>query len=605
MRRLFGTAPLPALGWRVLAGLPTSEVFANYRTVALRTLLLGATMLLAALAIAWRMGLYITRPIAELQRTARRVASGDGNERAAEHGPPELRAVLHDFNRMLDALALSRARLQGIFDSASDAIVTANASQRIVLANRAAARLFGLPLERLLGSPLTDLIPARHRHAHGAAVERFGESDSLTRQIGRSEGLPALRSDGTEFPIEASISHIDVGDQRIYTAVLRDITERQREHAILAASKATLAAALASMADAVYVCDMHGIFVESNDAFARFYRFADKASCPEDSDALDAAVDYFFPDSFPAPRNRRPNARARRGETGSGIEYHLRRRDTGEQWIGSYNFAPLRGTAGQIIGGVVTARDVTALRNTQRELEASHGALRRLVGATDRAREQERMRIARELHDDLQQTLAAIKMEAAAAAQASSGATASSLVRIDELADGALQSTRRIIDDLRPQLLEELGLVAALDAMATQFARRTGLQCSFAVEPPLTPEPGIAPDIATCLFRVAQESLNNVAKHARASSVRIRLTFIEGGTLRLEVQDDGRGVAPSDHAMQRSFGLLGMRERVLAVGGRLRIAGLPGAGTLVEAQVPAGSGHHAPRSPRQDFAAPP
>lgn len=401
VQRLFGTAILPELGWHVSAGLPTSEVFADYRTAMLRTAVLGTTVLVVALAMAWHMGLSITRPIAELQWTARRVASG-GNERAAEHGPPELRAVMHDFNRMLDALALSRARLQGVFDSASDAIVTADASQRIVLANRAAARLFGLPLERLLGSALSDLIPARHRLAHGMAVERFGERDCQTRQMGRREGLPALRSDGTEFPIEASISHVEVGDQRIYTAVLRDITDRQRSHAELAASKATLAAALASMTDAVYVCDMHGSFIESNDAFARFYRFADKAGCARNADALDAAVDFFFLDGTPAQSSRRPNARARHGETESAVEYRLCRRDTGEQWIGSYSFAPLRGTAGQIIGGVVTARDVTTLRNTQRELEASHGALRRLVGATDRAREQERMRIARELHDDLQ-----------------------------------------------------------------------------------------------------------------------------------------------------------------------------------------------------------
>lgn len=196
-------------------------------------------------------------------------------------------------------------------------------------------------------------------------------------------------------------------------------------------------------------------------------------------------------------------------------------------------------------------------------------------------------------------------MEAVAAAQASSGPTADGLERIHELAGGALQSTRRIIDDLRPQLLEELGLVASLDAMATQFARRTGLHCSVIVDPPLIPEPNIAPDIATCLFRVAQESLNNVAKHAQAGSVRIRLTFLEGSVLRLEVQDDGRGVSPADQTIQRSFGLLGMRERVLAVGGRLRIDGLPGAGTLVEAQVPAGSELDAADSLRQDLAAPP
>ncbi len=599
VQRLFSSATSPELGWRISAGLPTSEVFADYRSAMLRTLVLGTTVLVAALTAAWRMGLSITTPIAELQRTARRVAEGDGNERAAEQGPPELRAVMHDVNRMLDALALSRARLQGVFDSASDAIVSADASQRVVLANLAAARLFGVPLDRLIGSPLNDLIPHRHRVAHTAAVETFGKSDLSMRPMGHRPSLVALRADGTEFPIEASISHIELGNQRIYTAVLRDITERQRELDVLADSRATLAAALSSMTDAVYVCDLHGRLVENNGAFARFYRFAGPPMGVEHAQALADTVEFCFPDGSAAQRAQHPDERARRGEAGSGIEYHLRHRGTGEQWIGSFNFAPLRVAGGQIFGGVVTARDVTALRRTQRELEASHTALRRLVGAQDHAREHERKRIARELHDDLQQTLAAIKLEAVALAQASSSTMAVALARIDDLAGVALQSTRRIIEDLRPQLLEELGLVAALDAMAVQFARRTGVPCSLVVEPPLAPEPEIEPDIATCLFRVAQECLNNVAKHAQASAVQIRLAAVDGGHLLLEVKDNGRGVAPADHGRSRSFGLLGMRERVLAAGGTLRIHGSPGAGTCIEIQVPASPRDNGPDSSRQ------
>jgi signal transduction histidine kinase len=238
---------------------------------------------------------------------------------------------------------------------------------------------------------------------------------------------------------------------------------------------------------------------------------------------------------------------------------------------------------------VVTARDVTAAKLAQAELEAAHVALQRLVAAQDKVQEDERKRIARELHDDLQQTLAAIMWEAAAIRARLRVALPDllpALSRIDKLSNAAVFSTRRIVNDLRPQMLEDLGLVAALEALAVRFTGQTAIPCHVEAEEPEGEMEGLSSLAATCLFRVAQESLTNVAKHADAHRVRMQLLPSGNSRLTLRIHDDGKGLGPEDRTKPQSFGLLGMSERVHAIGGTLQIHSEPGAGTTIEVEVP-------------------
>lgn len=243
-------------------------------------------------------------------------------------------------------------------------------------------------------------------------------------------------------------------------------------------------------------------------------------------------------------------------------------------------------------GAVIVARDVTTMRQMHAEVVASHSALRRLVAAQDKIQEEERKRVARELHDDLQQTLAAIKMDTLAIGQQlprDPARVPAMLAKIDELASAAIASTRRIVNDLRPRMLEELGLRPALEALASDFEQRTGIACALALafDDDNGDEPPLAPAVATCLYRVAQESLNNVSKHAGARQVRIRLTHAAPGRVRLRIADDGKGLSPEDRAKRHSFGLVGMGERVRAVGGQLQVQSVAGGGTAIEVDVAA------------------
>jgi PAS domain-containing protein len=147
-------------------------------------------------------------------------------------------------------------------------------------------------------------------------------------------------------------------------------------------------------------------------------------------------------------------------------------------------------------------------------------------------------------------------------------------------------STRRIVNDLRPQSLEDLGLVPALENLLGQFSQRTGVACELDVEGDTADALMASPAVTTCLYRVTQEALNNVAKHAQASAVQVRLATAAGGQVWLRIHDNGRGMSTAERHRPESFGLLGMHERVRALGGVVRVDSQPGAGTTLEVLVP-------------------
>ncbi|MEN9316037.1 MAG: hypothetical protein RIS35_2430 [Pseudomonadota bacterium] len=232
--------------------------------------------------------------------------------------------------------------------------------------------------------------------------------------------------------------------------------------------------------------------------------------------------------------------------------------------------------------------DVTETREAQEALRRSHDELRSLVGQMNAVEERERVRIARELHDELQQSLAAARLDVLGIRRrlAPGDAAVDDLVAsATHTIDLAIDATRRIIGDLRPAILDELGLAAALDEMVERLRARTGIDAGFEVLGARSADAELPREVTICLYRIAQESLNNVGKHAQASSMRLTLDLRRPEAIGLEVRDDGRGILPDDLGKRGSFGVLGMRERLHALGGDLTISSDPGAGTTVRAVV--------------------
>lgn len=474
-----------------------------------------------------------------------------------------------------DALALSEARLRMIFETASEAILTIDDDQTIVMANAAAAQAFGYEPMQLIGSSLDRLIPLRHRARHRREVAAFGQAAEARRPMGRTAEVHGVRSDGTEFPAEAAISHASLQGHHLYTVVVRDITRRRQAERELRDSELRQRRLLELLPDAV-VIDTGGRITYVNAEAQRLFGAS--------AAALIGASPLAFVEPGSQALARRHLAALQSGRYAQrGAELQILRFDGSQRTVESTTAAVVDHGETSV---VMVLRDVTELRRMETELARSHEDLQRLVASQHEVLETERRRIARELHDDLQQTLAAIKIDLAATVaqvEARPGGMAA-LNSARTLADQAIESTRRIISDLRPQILDDLGLVPALQLLASQFEQRTAIACALDADEEAL-EGLLSPQVSTALFRIVQEALNNAARYSRAKRVAIALSAQPPG-LTLQVSDNGIGMPPAEQQRPGAVGLIGMHERARLLQGSLDVGPATPHGTVVRVSVP-------------------
>jgi signal transduction histidine kinase len=224
-------------------------------------------------------------------------------------------------------------------------------------------------------------------------------------------------------------------------------------------------------------------------------------------------------------------------------------------------------------------------RRAQERLKKSHEQLRALSVYLQHVREDERIRISRQVHDELGQALTGLKMDLywlASRLPKQLRAVRDKTKTMSAHIDSTIQTVRRISTELRPGILDDLGLVPALEWQAAEFQKRNGIKCEVVSE---VAEPILEEELNTAFFRIFQESLTNVVRHANARRVDVRL-WGQDGNLLMEIHDDGRGISESDWTNTRSIGVLGMRERASLLGGELTITGAPDQGTTVRVRIP-------------------
>ncbi|HET8775234.1 MAG TPA: histidine kinase [Thermoanaerobaculia bacterium] len=239
------------------------------------------------------------------------------------------------------------------------------------------------------------------------------------------------------------------------------------------------------------------------------------------------------------------------------------------------------------VGRVAGPQEISALADAFNQMiERREQADGRLMALSERlltVQEEERARIARELHDDLGQSLTALKMDVVGLLQATEQPPSFAPIRdrILRTLDSTVTSVQRISSELRPSVLDDLGLVAAIDAEARLFEERSGIECELSV----TGDVPVDADGATAIYRIVQEALTNVARHSNATRTELRLRN-RGDELLLEIRDDGRGVTIEEIGDPLSFGLIGIRERAAVIGGTVQIEGVGGRGTIVSVRIP-------------------
>ena len=251
-----------------------------------------------------------------------------------------------------------------------------------------------------------------------------------------------------------------------------------------------------------------------------------------------------------------------------------------QQWISSSG-SPLFDADGKFIGYRGTSRDITGHKQTEEALRQSRAELRKWAAHQELVKEEERKRIARDIHDDLGQNLMALRLDVSRLTDGGAPSierwSKAALTQIDQ----TMKAVRAIINDLRPAVLD-LGLHAAVEWQAKQFARRSGTSCEVYID---HEEFALSDELATALFRIVQESLSNIMRHAKASHTQIEMRRLDG-CLAFRIADDGVGL-PADYSRNaNSFGLIGIEERVRAFGGQFRLSSAPGKGMAIEFSIP-------------------
>lgn len=230
-------------------------------------------------------------------------------------------------------------------------------------------------------------------------------------------------------------------------------------------------------------------------------------------------------------------------------------------------------------------RDITIRKKVQEQLNKNNEELRRLTDHLVTIREEERRRIGREIHDELGQQLTAIKMDVAwldKKTTVEDRQHKNKLSNILQLLDGSNQSVRRILNELKPSILDEYGLVDAIEAQANQFTANTGIPVQLKG---FVPDLKFSEEIATCVFRFFQESLTNITRYAMAKKVVTSLKLLNGKLI-VSVQDDGKGFDVQSTLNKKTFGILGMKERVRAMNGRFELESTIGKGTKIKVTLP-------------------
>lgn len=476
----------------------------------------------------------------------------------------------------------SEKRYAGIFHSAMDAIITIDEKQHVLLFNPAAEQIFRCTAIQAIGAPLTRFIPERYRELHYRHVERFGATGVSDRQMGEQRDLLGLRDDGEEFPLEASISQTTQNGKMLYTVMLRDITSRKHAETALRNSEQRFRRLIEVSPEAIYIHQDEKITFVNNATLALFgatgaEQLIGKSIYSLFQPGLEGSVrqtmESLLTGVLPTPI----------------LECKIVRFD------GEIRFVEVAVSVFMDAGKHAfqeIMRDVTDRHLAREELERSYSELRQMSVALETAQEEVRIRIARELHDDLGQHLTVLKMDMSSLklklnSDPSDPAVHASLLedieRMDSLLNQTVQSTRRISADLRPQLLDDLGLATALEVLIKQVSRSSNINCSFSLDPDRL---SIDQRLGTPLYRIAQEALNNIVKHAQATEVTLSLYRDATNCLILEIRDNGKGIAPESRRKAATFGLIGMRERVYALGGKIQIESQPGTGTKIRVSIP-------------------
>jgi PAS domain S-box-containing protein len=479
---------------------------------------------------------------------------------------------------MENALRESQSRLSNIINSAMDAVITIDEEHKILLFNITAEKMFGYKAVDVYGKKLDMFIPPKYREIHKLHINNFGETGITTRAMGAINPISGLRANGEEFPIEASISQVDVNGQKLYTVIIRDITEKKKAEEALISSEARYRLLFKKNPLPMWVYDIETLkFLAVNFAAVKVYGYTK-------DDFLSMNITNITPE-----------------EDISLLKEHIRGLRKPFDKSGTWRH---RKKNGKIIdvevisheiefdgrsARLVLANDVTEKKKAEDDLRQSREQLRELAGYLQKVREEERAAIAREIHDELGQVLTSLKMNLIFVDKKikgnGNGFTINDIHNeisgMTSIIDHSVKRVRKIITELRPEMLDQLGLIPALEWQTKEFIAKSGIECELKNN---FGDTSINRNISIAVYRIFQEALTNVMRHSKATRVNVNINRINNH-LELEISDNGIGIEKRDDK-SKSFGVIGMRERAIILGGEFKLEPNKPSGTKILVNIP-------------------
>lgn len=471
----------------------------------------------------------------------------------------------------------SQNKLQATLDAMPDLLFELGADGRYYDVHPPQSNLLAAPAEALIGKTVSDFMPV---HAAEACLSALREANETGTSFGTQ--LELKLPHGT-FWFELSIARkvVVAGQMPRFIGLSRDITERKRMEEALREREQRYRGIFDNVLDTLYLLEVtpDGRFrnLEVNPAFERSSGIASAELLGK---FIEETVPQETADIVIAKYRRCINVGAAIDEEVS-LDMPSGRRHYHSTLI------PVRDASGRIHRIVGISRDITERKQMEHHLEESQHLLRQLAARSEAAREDERRHLKRELHDELGQYLLALRLGISVVDfefGASNAPLREKTLRLVEMVDSTIKVVRNVVASLRPTALD-MGIVSALEWLAGDYSERTGIQCVLQL---CEEEVHLDDKRATAIFRIVQESLTNIVRHAQATQVTITLERKHADFL-LEVRDNGRGFDPALRN-EKSFGLLSIRERALLLGGEVEISGEPGR-AAVRLYFPV---HHAP-----------
>lgn len=491
----------------------------------------------------------------------------------------QLRQEIEERKRTEEELQRLKEYLENVIDNSVDAIGIVDRHGRFILWNRRAAEIYGYQFEELSGKTAFDLY---------ADQEELRRMLAILQQNGvvREYEIAMKKRDGSIVPMDISISLLKENGRTIGSVcVARDLSERKINEQELKRARDELSrysqdlerqvrertraitSILRNTPAVVYLKDRHGRYKLVNPRFEELYGLS--------NESVQGKTDRELFSRAMAAQFVAHDLKVLQEGRALQVEEQINLPDGPHTYL-SVKF-PIYNEQNEPEGLCGISTDITELKKAQEQL-------RLLSGSIMASQEKERTAIARELHDELGQILTAMRMDAVWLSERLKGCDEQAVARAQtlcELIDQTIDEVRGLAIRLRPGMLDDFGLVDALDWFCKDFAQRTGITCKFKAL-----EPIVVDDlVATAAYRIAQEALTNVARHSFATRVMVSLE-VKNGFFSLTVKDNGRGFQPQHLDDSLCLGLAGMRERAALVGGNLELHSRPGKGTRVHFRLP-------------------